>query len=148
MKVDDPVIKYLKLIVPVVEGAYDSTLKIIDHIESVGEAGDISLDSFWEFSKNYAQLLVLLDKLVSDNEHLRAEIASHVILTKLTNAITLIKNVKALQEVDPAMIAEVLENVRTSGIMQNSLKLITPEALQLLRDALDEFDNSQEADQA
>lgn len=136
---NDPTTRYIKeVVLPTVETAYTSTVRVVDHIDSLGDAGTISLSSFEYFVKDYAQLLVAVDKLVSDNEDLRAEIAAHMVLTKLNNALTLIKNVKALQEVDPAMIAAVIENVRSLGIMRDSLALLTPEALKMLKEALEQ----------
>lgn len=147
MTSDDPTTRYLKeIVLPVVEGAYISTVRVVDHIDSLESEAATSLTSYEYFVRDYARLLVAVEQLVADNEEMKAELAAHVILTKLINALTLIKNVKAMQEVDQVMIAAVLENVRSTGIMFDSLMLLTEKALQRLKDALSELDDNQEKD--
>lgn len=134
---NDPNSRYIKeIILPVVETAYTSTLKVVHHIESLQDAGTLSLTSYEYFVRDYARLLVAIEHLINDNEDLRAELAAHVMLTKLTNLLTLNKNVRALQEVDKEMIAAVIENVRSLEIMTDSLRLLSPKALQMLKEAL------------
>lgn len=138
MTVDnDPNSRYIKeIILPVVETAYTSTLKVIDHIDSAQDAGDISFASYEFFVRDYARLLVTIEQLAHDKADLRAELAARVLLTKLTNLLTLNKNVRALQEVDREMIAAVIENVRSLEIMRDSLRLLSSKALDMLREAL------------
>lgn len=135
---NDPTANYIKqIILPVVQTAHASTVQVVDHIDSLQDAGDISLVSYEHFVRDYARLLVAIEALINDNVDLRAELAAHVMLTKLTNLLTLNKNVRALQEVDREMIAAVIENVRSLEIMRDSLRLLSPKALNMLKEALD-----------
>lgn len=135
---NDPTANYIKqIILPVVQTAHVSTVQVVDHIDSLQDAGDISLVSYEHFVRDYARLLVAIEALINDNVDLRAELAAHVMLTKLTNLLTLNKNVRALQEVDREMIAAVIENVRSLEIMRDSIRLLSPKALQMLKEGLD-----------
>lgn len=118
---DEPTVEYLKKIVPVVQNAYTSTVRVVDDIDTLKDVADLAQVDFGNFARSYAHLILLIDHLITSNQELRDVIAAHVVLTKLTNAITLAKNVKALQEVDPAMIGLVIRNVRSQQIMTDAL---------------------------